>query len=133
MPIIYLGLYLRTSSINLPASSNEPPFMPLCKTQPRFTKRYCACIFGLSTHKVCRCPFCRQKSGSLLHYLFTLTKHITTLWHYVLRLFSVVLAVIHSLPNARLSVRKYVALCCPDFPLVLRPHSRANATPVISQ
>ena len=59
-------------------------FYTLYKAQPRFIKKYCACIFGLSTHKVCRCPFCRQKSGSLLHYLFTLTKHITMFCGYSL-------------------------------------------------
>ena len=68
----------------------------------------CADIHDLSTHKAYGI-LCCQRTGELLPRLFTLTCAIRHR-----RLFSVMLLK----PCGLLPVKKYGALCCPDFPLI---------------
>ena len=76
-------------------------------------------LFGLSTHKVCPAiPVARYPVGSY--------PTISPLPHWYNQfggLFSVVLSVILASLPIHLPVRKYGALCCPDFPLSLMKSS----------
>src|SRR5690606_3216406 len=105
--IIYLGLHLHTSSINLPITNpdksgedEQPPnFVTYLVFQhTRFTVMHVAI-----------------QDRELLPHVFTLTPTSRS------GIFSVALSVSHL--HKSLPVRKRVALCCPDFPLS-RPKTR---------
>ena len=88
-------------------------------------------LFGLSTRKVCHASEITFETGELLPHLFTFSPNVRG------SLFSVALSVPDPDPDKFLSfdrqdreeglpVRKYDALCCPDFPprvfyLTIRP------------
>jgi hypothetical protein len=98
--IISLGRGSRQSSINLPTDvgAGSP-----------FARRRIG-LFGFSTRKVCRALFVAKQA--VVSYTT-----VSPLPACAGGMFSVALSVTQSSRRVFLPVRKYDALCCPDFPL----------------
>ena len=89
--------------------STHPGILPKQKSNEQLFARG---LFDLSTHKVCLAPNVTIRTvGSYPTFSPLPTDKVD--WRFV----SVALSVFLSSPTEILPVRKYGALCCPDFPL----------------
>lgn len=98
--IIYLGLMLPITSIDLPSNIGRAVLHALVYLVFQLVR------FTLPTTITC---------GAVM----LLPRHFTLTFVAKGGIFSVVLAVLQNFGFASLPVRKYDALCCSDFPLVL--------------
>lgn len=103
MPVISLVLTSPLASIDLPSESGEQPSN--------------LSLHDLSAHKVYLAPCITTEDGELLPRHFTMTSIVTSR----LPIFCGTIC-IHQ--RRTLPVRKYGALCCPDFPLTVQDRKR---------